>query len=405
MSIEPAKTADEQRSQVQRRATGRRPVDIMFIGLRSIGGGQGGVEKHVASLVEEYERRGIRTCVVVRSPYAAEDPPHVGNSTWTKSIWSPRKSSIEAIVHSLLATFYAGAVRPKVLHIHAVGPSLVAPLARLLGLRVVSTHHGQDYDREKWGTFAKFSLRVGERFQASFSNGRICVSSSLSEQLTDRYNTDFVYIPNAVRAPVSPVNFDALGQFGITAGKYIVNVSRLVPEKRQLDLIAAYKLLDRPDLKLVLVGGADHVSDYSEELHRVARATPGVVLTGFQQGDTLVQLIGGAAVFALPSSHEGMPIAALEAMSMHRPVVLSDIAPNLDLGLPDSAYHKVGSVESLAERLTETLASHAHEPIASQDWSAVLQFYDWSTVADQTLQVYSQASTKFARLAGGPSSL
>lgn len=41
------------------------------------------------------------------------------------------------------------------LHIHAIGPALLVPYAKLLGMKVVFTHHGPDYDRDKWGFVAK----------------------------------------------------------------------------------------------------------------------------------------------------------------------------------------------------------------------------------------------------------
>lgn len=372
-------------------------IDVMMIGLRSIGGGQGGVEKHVACLVEEYDRRGVRTCVVVRNHYADKHAPSIGAHSWTKTLWAPRSVTLEAPVHSILATLYAGLVRPKILHVHAVGPSIVVPLARLLGLKVVCTHHGQDYDREKWGRMARGVLKLGERCQAHFANARICVSSSLSAKLSAIYPRPFQYIPNAVRMPPAPDAFDGLAAFGLEAGKYIVNVGRLVPEKRQMDLIEAYRAMGRDDIKLALVGGADHASEYSVALEKAAAATPGVVMTGFQSGDVLAQLIGGAGVFALPSSHEGMPIAALEAMCMNRPIVLSDIAPNLDLRLPHACYHAVTSVKDLSARLSETLDHYKGVDLPFHDWSAALRSYDWSSVAEQTLNAYRSASASFDR--------
>jgi len=32
-------------------------------------------------------------------------------------------------------------------HVHAIGPGLVIPLLRVMGKKVVFTHHGPDYDR------------------------------------------------------------------------------------------------------------------------------------------------------------------------------------------------------------------------------------------------------------------
>ncbi len=45
--------------------------------------------------------------------------------------------------------------KADIVHIHAIGPSIAIPFAKLLGLKVVVTHHGPDYDRKNWNFFAK----------------------------------------------------------------------------------------------------------------------------------------------------------------------------------------------------------------------------------------------------------
>lgn len=365
-------------------------IDVMMIGLRSVGGGQGGVERHVACLAAQYERMGLRTCIVVRSPYAANDPSLLGANTWTKSIWAPKHQLFEAPVHSVLATLYAAFKRPRVLHIHAIGPSIATPLARILGLRVVCTHHGEDYAREKWGATAKFVLRFGERCQARFANARICVSKGLSHRLSWEYRVAFEYVPNAVSPMRANPPYPTLAKFGLVPGRYIVNVGRLVPEKRQKDLITAFAMLDRPGYKLVLVGAADHRSQYSSEVEKLAARTPGVIMAGFQQGETLAELIGAAALFVLPSSHEGMPIAALEAMGLNRPVLLSDISPNLELALPAENYYVMGSTENLAQRLRALLDNNPSDIVPTRDWSDNLVQFTWPIVAQQTAAIYGR---------------
>ena len=110
-------------------------------------------------------------------------------------------SGLEAIVHTGFAVFYAAFRRPDIVHIHAIGRSLLAPFARLLGLRVVVTHHGFDYDRAKWETIreVRFEGRRALR-HGRFSNARIAVSTSIAETVEGRFRRKVVPIPNGVSA-------------------------------------------------------------------------------------------------------------------------------------------------------------------------------------------------------------
>ncbi len=121
-----------------------------------------------------------------------------------KRLWSPNGGSLETFVHTLLGTLYAGMVRPDLLHIHAIGPAMLTPLARLLGLRVVVTHHGPDYDREKWNGFARWVLRLGERMGMRFSNERIAISQTIQDIIAERHHRIAALIPNGVDLPELP---------------------------------------------------------------------------------------------------------------------------------------------------------------------------------------------------------
>ena len=295
-------------------------------------------------------------------------------------------------MHSVLGVLYAGLVkRPDILHIQAIGPALVTPLARLLGLRVVVTHHGPDYDRQKWGGFAKWALRMGERFGMRWANQRIVISHVIREIVQVNHHCNSVLIPNGVTLPVIPTHADALDAFGLQSGRYVLLVSRLVPEKRHLDLIDAFARTGLVDWKLAIVGGSDHPDAYVDEVYAAAKKQQNVVCTGFQSGDVLAQLYGHAAIFVLPSSHEGLPIAMLEALSFGLPVIASDIPANIEVGLPAEHYFPLGDVDALAKCLV-CKGSHAMDNSERQRlriW--VAERYNWLEISNQTLEVYLTA--------------
>lgn len=360
---------------------------VLMLGLRGLPHVQGGVEKHVEQLALQLLKANWTVEVIARAPYVKQNKSYVWSGIRVIPLWSPTYTKLEAIVHTFTGVLYAAWSRPDILHIHAIGPSLLVPLARLLGLTVVVTHHGFDYDREKWGFIAKTALRLGEYFGMRFANARIAVAKNIAEAMEKRYSVPVKFIPNGVSVDTNTVDTDVLGHFDLAPNRYIVIVSRIVQEKRQLDLIEAFEKLAPSDMKLVIVGKGDEGSHYAGRVFAAATRVTNVVCTGQQTGANLATLYRNAALFVLPSSHEGMPIAVLEAMAYRVPVVVSDIPANLALGLRSDAYFPLGDIDALAAAMKAKLdRKRIGEDGGSE--AAIEALYSWSSSCDQTLDTY-----------------
>jgi len=364
------------------------PPRVFFLGLRGIPHVQGGIEKHVEMLAKELAASGWDVEVIGRSRYLPKTSSRSWNGVRIFSLWAPRRMAFEAVVHTFMGVCLAAWRRPDILHIHAVGPALLVPLARLFGLKVVVTHHGYDYDRQKWGALARRALKLGEYFGMSLSHRQIAVSNDVAITMKARYGADVSFVPNGVALTRSNGDTGILAEFGLTPKRYILLAARLVPEKRQTDLIEAFSKCYAPDFQLVLAGGAEFETPYARQVRTMAQQVPGVVLTGFQSGDRLADLFGNAALFVLPSSHEGMPIALLEAMAAGLPVLASDIVANRELGLPADDYFPLGDTDALATAMATKLAN----PLSAEQVRAQIRHvelaYSWSGVAQKTLEVY-----------------
>ena len=367
-------------------------LHVMMLGLRGFPGVQGGIEAHAEHLCPLLRELDCDVEVVVRSAYVSGERGGDWKGVHYLRIWSPKSRALETIVHSFLGVLVAAWRRPHVLHIQAIGPALMVPLARLLGLHVVVTHHGPDYDREKWGRFAKVILRIGEAWGMRFCNRRIVISRTIRNLIRDKYGLELYVIPNGVDLPELPSSTSALETFGLSPGRYVLTVSRLVPEKRHKDLIAAYATAKLNGWKLLVIGASDHPDAYAAEVAALVHATPGVILAGFQTGLALRELYAHAGVFVLPSSHEGLPIVLLEALSYGLPVVASDLPAHQEIGLEAKHYFPLGDVPALAARLE----SFARMPWpvemreSTRRWVAAR--YDWRSVVKQTVRVYRRAA-------------
>lgn len=370
--------------------TAKRPLKVYMLGVRGFPDVQGGIEAHAQQLCPLLAKLGCEMHVIVRTPYQRLEADNWCGVQFHR-VWAPKHKIFEALTHTFLGVLYAAIKRPDILHIHAVGPAIMVPLARLLGLRVVVTHHGPEYERQKWGLLARTVLRLGERLGMRYSNRRIGISQLIVDLIRAKHGRNAARIPNGVTLPVMPDGADALQRFGLDAGKYVLLVSRLVPEKRHLDLVAGFHRAALPGWKLVLVGTSDHPDAYMQAV-LAAGAHPNVVCTGFQSGTPLAELYAHAGMFVLPSSHEGLPIALLEAMSYGLPAIASDIPAHLELELPADRYFGLGDAAQLGQRLQDTAAKQwtAQERSAQRAW--VSERYCWRRAATQTLAIYREAA-------------
>jgi glycosyltransferase involved in cell wall biosynthesis len=275
-----------------------------------------------------------------------------------------------------------------VVHVHGIGPALVTPLLRLMGLRVVVTHHGEDYNREKWGFAARNILRAGEVLGMRFANKRIAVSRSIEKLITAKYGRPCEVIPNGVQFSELPLQSDKVVELGLQPGRYIVAVGRLVPEKRQLDLLRAFREARLQGWKLAIVGRIDHKNKYADLLASEAENSDDVVMTGFQNGETLRQLYAHAGLFVLPSSHEGLPIVLLEALSYGIPVLVSDIPSNMEVITDPAHIFKMGDIQDLSKKLTALTAQKVDMTNRETARRDNIRRYDWTDIALRTATTY-----------------
>jgi glycosyltransferase involved in cell wall biosynthesis len=378
---------------VDETALAPKPLHIMMLGLRGFPNVQGGVETHAEHLAPLLANLGCTVEVIVRSPYQDKSIGSKWCGVSFTRIWAPKSKGLEAIIHTFLGVLYAAIKRPDVLHIHAIGPALMTPLARMLGLKVVITHHGPDYDRQKWGGFAKNTLMLGEWMGMRFSNGRIVISNVIRDLVMHKHKVASSLIFNGVVMPNTDISDDHLEQFKLQKNKYILLVSRLVPEKRHHDLIDAFNLANLAGYKLVFVGAADHQDAYAQSVLQAVKGNPNIVMTGFQTGDHLRALYTHAATFVLPSSHEGLSISLLEALSFGLPVVASNIPANLALELDPKCYFELGNVEALASLLKRNI----NEPVSIESKIQIRNWvesqYNWRNIANKTFNEYRRISS------------
>ncbi|SHG57535.1 Glycosyltransferase involved in cell wall bisynthesis [Chryseolinea serpens] len=171
--------------------------------------------------------------------------------------------------------------------------------------------------------------------------------------------------------------------------RILLNVSRLLERKGQMDLILAFKQVHNqfPDVTL-LIAGEGPFRKVLEAKIRAAGLTDSVQLLGTR--NDVPALLKLAKAFVFPSHYEGLPGALIEAMMSHTPIVASGIPENLECVQEGEAFiFRPGDVNDLAKSILAALGVHgAAAQRAENAYAVARQKFDITSIAAQYEAAY-----------------
>lgn len=374
-------------------------MKIAFIGHKRIPSREGGIEIVVEELSTRMAAREHQVVVYNRKGHNVagaefdnesnrENRPYTYKGVKVIPVTTIDAKGMAALTSSFFATLKAIKARPDVIHYHAEGPCVMLRLAHWFGIRTVATIHGLDWQRAKWGRFASWYLKFGERTAARCADEVIVLSRNMQRYFRDTYGRETRFIPNGIERS-QPVRADIITRrYGLEKDGYILFLGRIVPEKGVHYLIEAFKRLNT-DKKLVIAGGASDSSEYYEQIQSAAASDPRIILTGFVEGRMLRELYSNAYVYVLSSDLEGMPMSLLEAMSYGCCCLVSDIPECTEVVEDHAAVFRHGDVDDLERQLSALIAAPERVNAMRKNASEfVCAKYSWDSVTTRTLALY-----------------
>ena len=314
------------------------------------------------------------------------------NGVRLKNVWTLDKKGLAAMSASVSAAFRTAFGKYDVVHIHAEGPAFMCWLPKLFGKRVIVTIHGLDWARAKWGRFASWYIKKGERNAARYADEIIVLSKGVQDYFRKTYGRETVFIPNGVCRPENRDAEEIEKRWGLEKDNYVLFLGRLVPEKGIHYLLEAWKGIFTGK-KLVIAGGSSDTSDYMNRLREMAGDN--VIFTGFQQGRILEELYSNAYVYVLPSDLEGMPLSLLEAMSYGNCCLVSSIEECTQVTGNHAVVFEKGNAEDLRKKL-QGLIDRPEDvkgyKAAAADY--ICEKYSWDDVVVRTLELYRKQDRK-----------
>lgn len=367
---------------------------IAILGHKRIPSRVGGIEIVVEELAVRMAALGHEVYVYNRN--CGEKGQKTYRGVHLIEIPTSKRSSLNAMLYSVLATLHLLFHRYDVVHYHAEGPCAMLWLARLFGKKTVATIHGLDWKRAKWGGFATKYLMLGERTAARQADALIVLSKNIQAYFRTEYQRESLVIPNGVN-PAEPMPPEQIRKYGVSGRDYILFLARITPEKGLDYLLEAFSGL-KTDKKLIVAGALEPSAPYIESVREKAARDERVALIGFVEGRELEELFSNCYLYVLPSDVEGMPISLLEAISYRARVLVSDIPENTEVLMGYGNTFEKGSAASLKERLEYVLE---HPELYDRDFKpeqtkaqteelvdAILSQHDWDAVTWQTLKLY-----------------
>ncbi len=202
----------------------------------------------------------------------------------------------------------------------------------------------------------------------------VSVSDHVHTSLPRPLRGKSVVISNAVdlerfRPPTPQERSTARRALGITETAEVVVFAGTLDNRKRPHLLAApVQMLDRrrQNVRLVIAGQGPLAEQLARE--------DSVQLVGFQED--VRSVYWAADVFALPSTHEGLPLAAMEAMACGLPLILSNIAPHTELlrgstGVGEAVdVTDAGQVVSALERVLKGAPTPAPRQHAIENFGA-----------------------------------
>ena len=219
--------------------------------------------------------------------------------------------------------------RYQIIHIHQNSASMVleALVARLCGLKIIIGHSHNTSCQVLWQHYILkpfVNLLVTDRFACSREAGNWVFGK----------RNDITILFNAIDFERfcfnSETRFLYRTQLGLDPYTVIGFVGRLEDVKNPIRLFEIFQVICRslPDSKLLIVGDGE-LRPQLEHMAKSFGIEKQVIFTG--KRNDIPQLLCSMDAFVMPSKHEGLSVAMVEAQASGLPCILSSNIPFVDI--------------------------------------------------------------------------
>lgn len=364
---------------------------VAIIGTRGYPSYYGGFETAVRKLAPFLADEDWDVTVYSRPGATKPDDPDRDRRVNVVTTRGSESKSASTLTYGLTASLHAMRSRPDVALVMNVANGYFLPLLRLRGVRTVVNVDGIEWDRAKWGRFAKAVFRIGARLTAKFADLLVFDSHEIARRWKKEFGRDGVYIPyggdETRDLPLEP---------GLRHRGYVLVVARFVPENTVPEFLDAAEAIAEI-LPVVIVGSSGYGGDLDRRVAEIASRNKRVIWLGHLSDDLrLHSLWQHAAVYFHGHSVGGTNPTLVQAMATATPVVARDTVYNREV-LGDGGTFCAPDSSSIVDAVTALARDpRAQDQLSQRAFARSRSIYTWDLVCsayERTLRSADRGST------------
>jgi glycogen(starch) synthase len=352
---------------------------------------QGGIEQLAARLVSAIQECGHELVVV--TSHDAEELPDEERLGGVRLVRLPFRAALRSRDAGLFVEARRRYARlrhefePQLVHLFHVGPSAVFHLSDAGASAVPSlvTLHGEVLRGGVGGdeSVLEKALRAAD-WVTAVSGAVLRAAQDMVPDITARSSVVYSGLEEVSHVPAAPDRQHPL----------LLCVGRLVHDKGFDVALQAFALLAErfPDARLAIAGDGPERGVLEAEAEALGVGER-VEFMGWLGSEAVLSVMASASVVLMPSRREGLPLVAIQAAQMTRPVIAADIG-----GLPEVVAHGVTGLVvppedsgALAQAVVWLLENaEAAEGMGRAARTRASELFSWDGYVDVTDALYRE---------------
>lgn len=367
------------------------PIRTAILGHRGIPSSYGGFETLAEELATCLVGLGAGVTVYCRKNYFETHPATYKGASLVYLPTIARKS-LDTLFHTVISVFHLILKNTAdVVLVVNVGNAPAALLAKIFGKKVIFCVDGLDWERKKWGKFAKWYLRTCSYFAKIVSHQIVTDAASVYEFYKRERGFDSTLIPYGtdIETEIRP-DPGILGEYGLQPKKYFLYVARFEPENNPMGVVKAHAE-SGSELPLVMIGDNRYNPEFVSQIKKAAAKN--VIFTGYVFGSRYKELVKNSLASVRAAEVGGLSPVVVEAMGRSVCVIANDKPENREPLGDAGLYFNLKDFGTLAEHFRR-LSKNPIEAIELGKKAAqrAMILYSWDTIAYEYFKLIKKVS-------------